>query len=103
MACRIIKQVMPILNFASRNTFYGVLERNSAVTKICELSKRYGVAWVFLTISLDDINNPLGLSLRSSNNADYPPDGLLSHDFNMFIEQNTILVGEGTIPCDRHV
>ena len=50
-AQRILKQVMPIMNFAARKTSYGALERNAAVTKICELSKRYGAAWVFLTIS----------------------------------------------------
>ena len=40
IACCIISQVMPILNFASQNFSYGALERNSVVTKICELWKK---------------------------------------------------------------
>ena len=37
------------------------------------------------------------------NITDYLADGLLNNDFNTFIKQNTILIGEGTIPCDQHV
>ena len=101
VAQTLVKKVLPLLNFAGRKSAYGAVERSVAITKISEMSRRFFAASVFLTIALDDINNPAAfvLTFCSVNQAALINDGF--RDVNALIDQATVTIGSGTVRCDR--
>jgi hypothetical protein len=98
----ILKAVLPILNFAGRKSSYGAVERNASVTKIFEISRRYGSPSVFLTVAPDDINNPTAFRLTFT----IPPNDEKQHnemspeDLEEYLERmrsRGSVVGSGTV------
>ena len=105
----ILRQLLGVLNFAGRRTAFGSLERNDAVAKVIELSRRYGCPSVFLTVSFDDINNPSAfrLSLATSNRDTFPSTYVTENDttYVQKLIDEADIVSQGTIkiPTAHHV
>ena len=56
-AKQILKVVTPVLTTGGNKTSFGSLERNSAISRINAMCLRYGMPTLFLTVSIDDVNN----------------------------------------------
>jgi hypothetical protein len=52
------------------------MERESAMGSLCAMTQRHGTPSIFLTVSLDDIHNPLTLraAFPSKSNTEFPAD-----------------------------
>ena len=74
LAKKIIAKVLPLLNVGGGRIAYGAVETNVALSKIFEMTKRYGPAFAFLTFSFDDIHNPRAIrsSYHTVNNKVFP-------------------------------
>ena len=74
MAKQIIAKVLPILNIGGGKIAYGAIETNVALTKIFEMTKRYGPAFGFVTFSFDDIHNPRAIrsAYQTVDNRSFP-------------------------------
>ena len=70
----VTKKLVPILNYAGRNSAFGALERNESAGQILALGRRYGCAPAFDTLGIDDVNHPLSIrfALPSSSNHNFP-------------------------------
>jgi hypothetical protein len=86
----VLRQIMPVLNFAGKRTLFGAVERNNSVSRILALARRYGPASVFLTIAVDDVNDPLGfrLACRSKDNVSFP--SVSDDEFGQALRQGSI-------------
>ena len=97
----ILRKLLGVLNFSGKRSSFGALERNEAVTKVCELSRRYGCPSVFLTMSFDDINNPLAFRLSlATTNRDCFPSTYAADNGDSYIEKllsESEIVGEGSV------
>lgn len=82
-ASEIMKRVVPFITLSGNKVPWGAIERQSLVTEIIALSRRFGPASVFLTISPDDVHHPtcIRLCCRSNNNTSFPAtdDGFIKH------------------------
>ena len=56
-AKQILKIVTPVLTTGGNKTSFGSLERNNAISRINAMCLRYGMPTLFLTVSIDDVNN----------------------------------------------
>ena len=74
LAKQILKKLLPLLNITGGAVPYGAVETNVALTKIFEMTKRYGPAFGFLTFSFDDIHNPRAIraAYNTVNNTSFP-------------------------------
>ena len=74
VATEVMKKVLPILNISGGSVPYGSVETNVALTKIFEMTRRYGPAFGFLTFSFDDIHNPRAIraAYNTVNNNCFP-------------------------------
>ena len=65
---------MPVLDFAGKHTLFGAFEQTSSTSILGAMTQRYTAGSTFFTISPNDISNPnsFRLSLRSSNNINFP-------------------------------
>lgn len=86
----VLRHIMPVLNFAGKRTLFGAVERNNSVSRILALARRYGPASVFLTVAVDDVNDPLGfrLACRSRDNCSFP--SMSDDDFDKALRQGSI-------------
>ncbi len=110
-AHKIIATVMNVLNFAGKQTSYGAVESNSSVTKIREMSRKFGAPSIFITICPDDLNNPYAfrLSFKTINNECFPAtlpkgndvDALQAKlDYLKILKHDTQFDTSGTVyPC----
>ena len=91
----ILGKVLPVLNISGRNTPFGAVERRLALSKIYALQRRYGAPSIFLTIAVDDINNPTSfrLTFRSVDNSSFP--AIATNDYFDALESNSTIIAEG--------
>lgn len=97
---KIAWKLPPLLNFASRKSAYSAHKRKVAITITCKLSRFYFAASVFLTITLDDVNNsaafvPIFCSIVQPALVKKGFQGI-----NDLIKQATMKVRCGTVPCN---
>ena len=70
----VIKRVMPVVNIVTGAVPYGSAARKRAITSIIAYARLFGCPGTFLTISPDDVHNPLSLRLcfKTVSNAEFP-------------------------------
>ena len=73
-AKEVIRLVSPFLKIGSKNTFCAPLKGDDGLSKTYAMTRRFGPASTFLTITPDDISNPTSfrLAMRSDNNVTFP-------------------------------
>ena len=54
----VLNKLLPVLTTAGNHTTFGSLERNSAAGEMLAMIHCYGPIFCFLTVALDDVNNP---------------------------------------------
>lgn len=103
IAKSLLRVVMPLLTFAGRKSSYGALERKAAISRILALCQRYGPGFIFLTLSSNDLNNPLSyrLTFRAKNNTAFPAT-VDAENFLEHMREETDFLGEGNVvvPCN---
>ena len=109
----VLNKVLPFLNFGGRKSEYGAIQPHFITAKIYELSRRYGSASTFLTMSLDEKNNgsAFRMTFRTLNNETFPArlktmeeesTGSQTHgDLLKCLREESTLEGVGrvNIPC----
>jgi len=93
----IIRSVLPLLRASGRNTSFGSMERQSGVSHMTAMTRKYGPASTFVTIAPDDISNLTGfrLTFRSINNTSFP--ATMTKDDVDKIRQGSDIIGEGNV------
>ena len=73
-AKEVLKTVVPILNFGTRNTIFGGLGDTTSLSHAMAMARRYGPASTMLTVTPDDINSPTSfrLACNSFDNLSFP-------------------------------
>ncbi|KAL3931624.1 MAG: hypothetical protein SGBAC_011222 [Bacillariaceae sp.] len=73
-AKKLWKEFRPLLENISSNVMYGALEASRCITQTFETSKRYGPGGLFLTLSLDDVNNSRAIrtAIKTTSNRQFP-------------------------------
>jgi len=101
-AKEILDKILPILNFTGPRSMSSPLGQSMTINKIMQMSQRFhGGTSTFLTISLDDLNNPNAYRMthRSMDNISFPAIVNDNAAFLHAIEEGTVL-GSGNIAVD---
>lgn len=101
----LLNKYLPHLRFASRNVPYGAAGGAKFQWYAMEMTKRYGAANTFLTISPTTIDNPrsIRLAFSTTSNQDFPakfgntPYGSSPMDFIDKMRKHSRIESEGTI------
>ncbi|MGL5934880.1 MAG: hypothetical protein ACRCZI_04580, partial [Cetobacterium sp.] len=74
VAKEVLRSVLPVLNFATRNTALGGLGDTTSLARAVAHAHRYGDSTTMVTITPDDINCPstLRLAVRNVDNSSFP-------------------------------
>ena len=70
----VLADVSHMLSSSGKSVTFGSLERARSKGEIMALGRRFGCASTFLTFAIDDVNNAnaIRMTMRSSNNHEYP-------------------------------
>ena len=97
----VLKKLLPVLTTAGKNTCFGALERNSSLGETYALIRRFGPQFLFLTIAIDDVNNPqvFRLTFNQRDNVNFP--SVASGDFLSALEHDKpFAIGNVKIPTN---
>ena len=91
----VLKRLIPVLTSAGKNTSYGCLQKNASLGEMYAMMRRFGPQFAFVTIAIDDVNNPhiFRLTFSQRDNETFPSTA--SRDFLNAMQKSAVFA-EGT-------